>query len=103
MCKELNDELKRGSEAMLALVTHLHNMGAAELSDVITVEGNKYAVIVKYTSCCGHDSDCAIHNEPAEPAGKCDCSASDDFGKSKCVGCPEQAVNCEKCECPPAK
>ena len=23
---------------------------------------------------CGHDSDCAVHNEPAYPAGSCDCS-----------------------------
>lgn len=23
--------------------------------------------------CCGHDSDCAVHNEPAMPAGECDC------------------------------
>ena len=25
-------------------------------------------------SCCGHDSDCAIHNAPAMPVGECDCS-----------------------------
>lgn len=24
--------------------------------------------------CCGHDSDCAVHNEPAYPVGPCDCS-----------------------------
>jgi hypothetical protein len=23
--------------------------------------------------CCGHDSDCAVHNAPALPAGACDC------------------------------
>ncbi|MDX4958015.1 hypothetical protein [Delftia acidovorans] len=23
---------------------------------------------------CSHDSDCAVHNEPAMPAGPCDCS-----------------------------
>jgi hypothetical protein len=25
------------------------------------------------TSCCGHDSDCAVHNAPALPVGPCDC------------------------------
>src|SRR5690242_8408194 len=25
---------------------------------------------------CEHASDCAVHNEPAEPAGECDCRAS---------------------------
>ena len=25
----------------------------------------------------GHSSDCAIHNEPAMPAGKCDCGYED--------------------------
>jgi hypothetical protein len=24
-------------------------------------------------SCCSHASDCAVHNEPAYPAGECDC------------------------------
>lgn len=24
-------------------------------------------------ACCGHASDCAVHNEPAYPAGPCDC------------------------------
>ena len=24
----------------------------------------------------GHTSDCAIHNGPAEPAGRCDCGAT---------------------------
>ena len=24
--------------------------------------------------CCAHDSDCAVHNMPAYPAGPCDCS-----------------------------
>lgn len=23
---------------------------------------------------CQHDFDCAVHNEPASPAGECDCS-----------------------------
>ncbi len=23
--------------------------------------------------CCGHASDCAVHNEPAMPVGACDC------------------------------
>ena len=23
--------------------------------------------------CCRHASDCAVHNEPAYPAGECDC------------------------------
>lgn len=27
----------------------------------------------KRSGCCGHSSDCAVHNEPAYPAGKCDC------------------------------
>lgn len=25
-------------------------------------------------ACCGHASDCAKHNEPAAPAGPCDCA-----------------------------
>lgn len=24
---------------------------------------------------CAHNSDCAVHNEPAMPAGECDCTA----------------------------
>ena len=28
---------------------------------------------------CGHDSDCAIHNMPAFPAGPCDCSVRKAF------------------------
>ncbi|KKK80340.1 hypothetical protein LCGC14_2824500, partial [marine sediment metagenome] len=24
-------------------------------------------------SCCDHASDCAVHNEPAYPAGDCNC------------------------------
>lgn len=27
-------------------------------------------------SCCGHKSDCAVHNEPAYPNGPCDCNDS---------------------------
>ena len=29
--------------------------------------------------CCPHDSDCAVHNMPAYPAGPCDCSYSNTF------------------------
>jgi hypothetical protein len=29
--------------------------------------------------CCPHDSDCAVHNMPAYPAGQCDCSYSNKF------------------------
>ena len=28
--------------------------------------------IIKH-GCCGHDSDCAVHNAPAIPIGECDC------------------------------
>ena len=37
-----------------------------------------------------HDSDCAVHNEPAYPAGKCDCSVSkkkQDNGTTHYAGC----------------
>ena len=27
-----------------------------------------------------HDSDCSVHNEPAEPKGKCDCTAINSGG-----------------------
>lgn len=29
----------------------------------------------------GHDSDCAVHSEPAYPAGECNCSACDELRK----------------------
>lgn len=29
----------------------------------------------------GHDSDCAVHSEPAYPAGECNCSACDELHK----------------------
>lgn len=31
------------------------------------------AKAVTDTGCCGHASDCAVHNEPAMPAADCDC------------------------------
>ena len=34
---------------------------------------NNFDAIFGRKSCCGHDSDCAVHNEPAYPAGPCDC------------------------------
>lgn len=39
---------------------------ASLVSEVITIKGR----------CCNHDSDCAVHNEPAFPAGECDCTLS---------------------------
>lgn len=29
----------------------------------------------------GHDSDCAVHSEPAYPKGECNCGACDEFRK----------------------
>lgn len=29
---------------------------------------------------CGHASDCAVHNEPAYPAGECDCNRCEHCG-----------------------
>ena len=33
----------------------------------------------KREGCCGHTSDCAVHNEPAETAGECDCGHKDEL------------------------
>ncbi len=30
----------------------------------------------KSQPCCGHRSDCAVHSEPAYPAGECTCGRS---------------------------
>ena len=34
---------------------------------------NNFDAIFGRKSCCEHASDCAVHNEPAYPAGPCDC------------------------------
>lgn len=33
----------------------------------------KIAALEQETSCCGHRSDCAVHNAPAYEPGPCDC------------------------------
>lgn len=33
--------------------------------------------IEKAGACCGHASDCAVHNAPALPVGPCDCGAKE--------------------------
>lgn len=47
--------------------------------------------------CCGHLSDCAVHNEPAYPAGPCSCgfdsgrlSGIEDFRKAAIAECQRQ-------------
>ena len=32
---------------------------------------------IRETSCCGHNSDCAVHNAPALPIGPCDCERAE--------------------------
>lgn len=46
MCKELDEQLEKGSEAARACVNHLHAMGAARCSIPITVDGKDYIVTV---------------------------------------------------------
>jgi hypothetical protein len=36
-----------------------------------------------------HTSDCSVHNEPALPKGKCDCSAVEEEGPSTGCQCSE--------------
>jgi hypothetical protein len=40
------------------------------IKDIFTAPSTKPAD----ARCCNHDSDCAVHNMPAYPAGPCDCS-----------------------------
>jgi len=46
MCKELGDELERGTKAATALIEHLQMMDAANGTIPITVDGTDYIVTV---------------------------------------------------------
>lgn len=46
MCKELEEELKRGQEAVRAVVDHMHAMGAGAGQLQTEVDGKKYLVAV---------------------------------------------------------
>jgi len=50
MCKELEDELKRGDEAAKALVEHMENMGMADkMSRPVQTENGCYVIEVRKT------------------------------------------------------
>jgi len=75
--KELDKELEDGSRLAELLVAHLNRMGADGLMIPIQRHcGTKYEVIVRIA----HASDCAVHNGPALPVGKCDCGSIKDHG-----------------------
>ena len=46
MCKELDEEIQRGKEAMIALANHLTEMGADELKQTVS---SKDGVLVMIT------------------------------------------------------
>lgn len=45
----------------------------AELRRLHALDASKPEPQAQISSCCGHASDCAVHNAPALPAGPCDC------------------------------
>jgi hypothetical protein len=51
----------------------VHGLGIAILRELQKAQQPAEAKPV--ARCCEHDSDCAVHNMPAYPAGPCDCSA----------------------------
>lgn len=48
----------------------INEQEANELRDAANIVAKRLS---KDSSCCGHDSDCAVHNMPAYPNGPCDC------------------------------
>lgn len=100
MCKELAAELENGRNLAIALAEHLEHMDGASRAEMpfrykdraylVTIEvcskgcdmQEPYGWVAeagcpvhdKPLSCCGHDSDCAVHNAPALASGPCDCS-----------------------------
>lgn len=77
MCEKTDKELKVGLGLAELLVDHLNRMGASGLMIPIQRHcGTKYEVIVRRA----HASDCAVHNGPALPVGKCDCGSIKDHG-----------------------
>ena len=71
------EELNEAAQPLMTWLgtnCHPHCKVIVESDSAEIVEG---LAIVK-AGCCGHKSDCAIHNEPAFPAGACDCKTPND-------------------------
>jgi hypothetical protein len=47
---------------------------AGVLYECVACSSNNYPAQPAQEQCCYHDSDCAVHNMPAYPAGPCDCT-----------------------------
>lgn len=56
-------------------VVHYHGLPFRLSVDTVVWGREANLVLAEGHSCCGHASDCAVHNEPAFPAGPCDCGA----------------------------
>jgi hypothetical protein len=85
-------------EAAVAMAQHMpHRKETHDLYAFLTE--------TESSSCCGHASDCAVHNEPAFPAGPCDCGAEKSnalrpdhpLAPGRCVRGIGMSKNCPAC------
>ena len=67
------EEIKEGIANLIPvnLATTSPNMTKERVTKNILAYLASQGVVIKVER--GHDSDCAVHNEPAYPAGECDC------------------------------
>jgi hypothetical protein len=78
MIKQI-EAMKLALEALEQWNTPLYKRGIAitALRETLAEQPRGEATLAQQEHeyrCCPHDSDCAVHNEPAYPAGSCDCT-----------------------------
>lgn len=73
--EELRDEVRADARAAIEAMREPTDEMMAAVGKT-SLQGRIWHLMIAAALYTGHASDCAVHNEPAFPAGPCDCGAA---------------------------